>query len=118
MRWNGMFCTPLSYALPKMLVMLCEAIVPPPAARASLPYVVTLPFETESVSFTTRSLNVFIRHSIAKAAREGGFCSSRDNRLGKMRRNELRHLEHVDHILAAEDLLEVRIRLDIALVRG
>ena len=33
-----------------------------------------------------------------------------------MYRDELRHLEHVHHILAAEDLLEVRISDDIALV--
>lgn len=38
--------------------------------------------------------------------------------LGKVRRNELGHFEHVDSGLAAKDLLQFFVRINIALIGG
>jgi type II secretory pathway component PulF len=46
-------------AFERIPVILCDAIAPPPQARESLPYVVTLPSGIESAASTTRSLKVF-----------------------------------------------------------
>src|SRR3989344_7610890 len=57
-----------------------------------------------------------MRHGIRKSRSSSGFCKKRERALGEVCGDELRHLEHVDAFAAAEDFLEVRIRIDLPLI--
>src|SRR5581483_4908258 len=59
MRWKGILA-PRSYALPKIAVTERADCLPPPAARAMRPYVLTRPAGIERAIFTTLSLKVVI----------------------------------------------------------